>query len=84
MTEARRSRYLERLWRDALEKVRATLGEGHPDTGVTYKNMASNLYHQGRYKEALPSSMKPSAYCGYFRKGTLGERRPRTVKALAD
>ena len=54
ITAAGRAVFLELVWREALETVRAALGEAHADTGASYNNMAYNLDAQGRYADAEP------------------------------
>ena len=58
----------EPLYRKALAIRLKTLGEDHPDTAVSYNNLASNLNAQGKYAEAEPLYRKALA----IRLKTLG------------
>ena len=44
----------ETLYREALEIVQATIGEGHPNYAVGLNNLAEEVKAQGRYAEARP------------------------------
>src|SRR5262249_6703627 len=52
-----------------------TLGEDHPDTAVSYDNLAVNLGVQGKYGQAEPHLQKALA----IRRRTLGEDHPDMV-----
>ena len=65
----------DRLLWEALEISQRVLGEEHPDTAVSYNNVAYNLNAQGRYEEAEPLYRKGLE----IRQRVLGEEHPSTA-----
>jgi tetratricopeptide (TPR) repeat protein len=64
-----------RLDRSLLEIRRRWLGEDHPDTAVSYNNLAGTLVDQGKLDEAEPLGRKALA----IRLGALGASHPGTA-----
>jgi tetratricopeptide (TPR) repeat protein len=73
----RTARYREAqpLFDKVLAIRRKVLGEDHPDTAMSYRDIASNLSNQGRYKEAEEGHRKALA----IRRKVLGEDHPLTA-----
>jgi pentatricopeptide repeat protein len=67
----------EPLYHKALAIFKKELGENHPDTAISYNNLASNLGDQGRYEEAEPLYHKALA----IRQQTLGENHADTAQS---
>jgi Tfp pilus assembly protein PilF len=63
------------LFREALALRQMVLGEEHPDTAVSYSNLASNLKKQGRYADAEPLNRKALA----INQKVLGDQHPQTA-----
>jgi tetratricopeptide (TPR) repeat protein len=74
--EARGYREAQPLRQKALDIRREVLGEDHPDTALSYNNLAYNLTGQSRNKEAEEGFNKALAI---YRK-LLGERHPDTAR----
>jgi tetratricopeptide (TPR) repeat protein len=66
----------EPLYLQALEIIKAQLGENHPDLVSSLNNMAYLYYYQGRYEEAEPLYLQALE----IRKAQLGENHPNTQK----
>jgi CHAT domain-containing protein len=73
----RRGRYAEAepLKRQILTVNQNTLGEAHPDTAMSYNNVALNLYLQGKYPEAESLHLRALAIW----QQVLGEDHPFTA-----
>jgi hypothetical protein len=65
----------EPLRRQALAAYEAWLGPKHPDTAISYNNLARNLDAQGRAKEAEPLHRKALA----IKEEVLGAKHPGTA-----
>src|SRR5262249_5969056 len=63
------------LYRKALEIDRQARGEDHPDTALSYNNVASCLQAQGKAAEALPLSRQALEVT----RKALGEGHPTTA-----
>ena len=72
---ARKSSFLEALWREALNASEQNLGTDHPDTASSYNNVASNLDDQGKAAEAAPLYRKALE----IRERALGTDHPSTA-----
>ena len=85
---AARHRYAEaeKAYRDVLAIHKKLLGEGHPDTALSYNNLAANLNAQGKLagtrasevplnlkgdKVALPAGERPFAHPAFWAAFTL-------------
>jgi hypothetical protein len=64
------------LHKKALAIRRKALGEDHPDTAMSYANLAVLYYATGRYQRAEPLYEKALA----IRHKTLGEEHPQTAE----
>ena len=62
----------------ALEIREKELGEGHPNTALSYNNLATNLDGQDRYDEAEPLYRKALEIC----EKVLGEGHPTTINSF--
>ena len=80
MNDQGRYEEAELLLRKGLEIKARVLGEEHPDTAVSYNNVASNLSYQGRFQEAAPLYKKALEI---FKK-VLGVDHPHTKKVRAN
>ena len=65
----------EAMHRKALAIRLKALGEGHPDTALSYNNLAFCLNGQGKHAEALPLFQKALA----SNRKVLGEQHPATA-----
>ena len=74
---AARHRYAEaeKAYRDVLAIRQKLLGEEHPDTALSYNNLAANLNAQGKHREAQPLFQKALD----LRQKLLGEGHPDTA-----
>lgn len=62
----------EKIFTQALEIERATVGEGHPDYAVQLNNLAGTVWAQGRFAEAERLYREALNIC----RATIGERHP--------
>src|SRR5262249_10826609 len=78
-TERQRGHYAEseRITRTLLEIRRKWLGEKHPDTALSYSNLAVNLLEQGKSAQAEPLLRKALA----IRLEALGDDHPQTAES---
>jgi tetratricopeptide (TPR) repeat protein len=77
LTQRARYREAHPLWEKVLAARRQVLGEEHPDTAISYSNLAVNLHDLGRYTQAQPLYEKALA----IRRKALGEEHPETARS---
>jgi tetratricopeptide (TPR) repeat protein len=77
-----RGRYREAqpLFEQVLAICRKVLGEEHPDTAVSYDNLALNQHYQGQYAQAERGFRKALA----IRRKFLGEEHPDTAQSYSN
>jgi len=78
--ESARNDEAERLYRSLLEIRRRWVGDGHPDTAVTYNDIAVSLDQQGKYAGSEPLLRKALA----IHVLALGEGHPHTANSYSN
>jgi CHAT domain-containing protein/Tfp pilus assembly protein PilF len=75
LTQKAQYRQAQSLLEKALAIRRRVLGEEHPDTALSYNDLAQNLKAQGQYVKAQPLQEKALA----IRRRTQGDEHPETA-----